>query len=117
MCVPVRRPTIGVLWYPRCPGERTRRCYTHDVARDRTLELRPAAAEVTAGTALQLNLVLVSGPTRTELIPGHRATWTSSAPSVAEVNRQGRVSARAPGTAVITAAHEGRSATASIVVP
>jgi uncharacterized protein YjdB len=86
------------------------------VSRNRSLELRPAAVVLTAGNALQLNLVVVTGPNRTELIPGHRARWVSSAPEIAEVTRQGRVSARSVGDAVITASYDGLTATSALTV-
>ncbi len=88
------------------------------MSRDVKLELRPAAGEIPNGVAVQLTLVAVTvdGKGRSELIPGHRATWVSSAPAIAEVNRQGRVSPRRPGVVTITATHDGKTASASLTV-
>ncbi|MDQ8158702.1 MAG: Ig-like domain-containing protein [Gemmatimonadota bacterium] len=43
-------------------------------------------------------------------------TWSSSAPAVATVSADGVISGIAPGTAVLTATSEGRTATANVVV-
>jgi serine/threonine protein kinase len=45
------------------------------------------------------------------------ATWQSSDPMVLTVGGNGRVSAKAPGTATVTAMVEGKTATADITVP
>jgi hypothetical protein len=80
------------------------------------LELRPAAGEIPNGVGLQLTLFAVGAQGRSELIPGHRAAWVSSAPAIAEVNRQGRVSPRRPGAVTITATHDGKTAQATLTV-
>ena len=43
-------------------------------------------------------------------------TWSSSAPAVATVSADGVIAGIAPGTAVLTATSEGRTATANVVV-
>ncbi|MES2524450.1 MAG: Ig-like domain-containing protein [Gemmatimonadota bacterium] len=53
----------------------------------------------------------------TGAVLGERAvTWTSGAPSVAEVDSDGNVRAVGPGSAIIIAASEGRTATVSVSV-
>jgi alpha-tubulin suppressor-like RCC1 family protein/uncharacterized protein YjdB len=51
------------------------------------------------------------------VLTGRPVTWSSSAPSVAPVSATGVVTALTPGTAIITATVEGRSGTATVVVP
>jgi uncharacterized protein YjdB len=76
------------------------------------LEVKPAAGTVHVGTAIQLNLFATTRGGGTDLVPGNMAAWASSDESVAEVNRQGRLSPRRPGTVSITATHAGKSASA-----
>ena len=49
-------------------------------------------------------------------VTGKTVTWTSSASSVATVDKNGRVKAVAEGTAIITAACEGKTATCTVTV-
>ncbi len=49
-------------------------------------------------------------------VPGARVEWRSSAPSVISVDPGGRLDARAPGTATLTATAPGATATARVTV-
>ena len=49
-------------------------------------------------------------------VTGKTVTWTSSASSVATVDKNGRVKAVAEGTAIITATCEGKTATCTVTV-
>lgn len=49
-------------------------------------------------------------------IAGKQATWSSSAPAVANVDANGLVTARSAGTATVTASIDGRSGTATVAV-
>jgi hypothetical protein len=80
------------------------------------LQIKPGDGEVRQGAALQLNLFATNAKGRTELVPGNMATWRSSDDRVAEVNRQGRVSPRQPGTAHVTAAYAGKTAQVALTV-
>jgi hypothetical protein len=80
------------------------------------LEVRPSEGELAKGAPLQLNLLATSVNGGTDLIPGNMAVWSSSAPAVAEINRQGRLSPRRAGTVTITATYEGAVARASFTV-
>jgi uncharacterized protein YjdB len=51
-----------------------------------------------------------------DALPGRPITWSSSATSVAEVSTSGVVTAKAPGTATITASSEGKSGKSTITV-
>ncbi len=51
------------------------------------------------------------------VLPGREVTWASSAPAVAAVSREGAVTARGAGDAVIRATIEGQSAEFRITVP
>jgi hypothetical protein len=69
------------------------------------LEIRPGDGDLRVGAAVQLNLFAVNKKGGVDLIPGNMATWSSSDNRVAEVNRQGRLTPRRPGTLTITAAY------------
>jgi hypothetical protein len=68
------------------------------------------------GTAIQLNLFAVIQSGGTDLVPGNGATWVSSSDGVAEVNRQGRLTPRRPGTVAITASYGGKTARVEFTV-
>jgi len=80
------------------------------------IELTPDGGTVRIGTPFQLNLFARTGAGGTALVLASMATWTSSDESVAEVNRQGRVNPRRPGTVSITATHRGKSAQVTFTV-
>ena len=65
---------------------------------------------LTAGAAIQLKLFAVTGNGGSALVMGNLATWHSSNPKIAEVNRLGRLTARAIGQVTISASHAGHNA-------
>ncbi len=78
------------------------------------VELAPGTIQVARGAAVGLTATAIwqsAAPTDV----GAEAAWSSSAPAVAEV-AGGRVVGRALGTAVVTAAWSGKSATALVTV-
>ncbi|MEP6743909.1 MAG: protein kinase, partial [Gemmatimonadota bacterium] len=78
------------------------------------LVLEPAEAELRPGESATFNAYPrdKGGSTLT----GRRVEWASSAPAVATVNSQGRVSAAAEGRATISATCEGLSQSAQVLV-
>jgi hypothetical protein len=80
------------------------------------LEMRPGDGVVKVGTAVQLNLFGIDMRGGIDLIPGNMATWSSSDEAIAEINRQGRMTPRRPGTVRITATHAGQTAQATFTV-
>jgi hypothetical protein len=74
------------------------------------LEIHPGRGTLRIGTAIQLNLFGTRRGGGADLIPGNMAVWSSSNADVAEVNRQGRLNPRRPGTVTISAAHAGQVA-------
>lgn len=79
------------------------------------IELSYSAVTLRAGHTLGVGAeaVLATGA-RVPL--GNAVTWWSSAPDVAEVTADGLVIARAVGTAEVSAAYAGRSASVPVVV-
>ena len=83
----------------------------------------PAAARI-AMSAVEVNArVGESTPLRADVLDARgqimrdqRITWNSTAPSVATVSSDGRVTGRGPGTATVIASAAGLTATARIVV-
>jgi hypothetical protein len=73
------------------------------------LEMRPGAGDVKVGTAVQLNLFALKSNGGTDLIPGNMAAWSSSDARLGEVNRQGRLTPRRPGSLTITATYADRT--------
>ena len=69
------------------------------------LEMRPGDGTVWVDVHLQLNLFASNGRGRVDLIPGNLAVWSSDDDRVAEVNRQGRLTPRRPGTVTICASY------------
>jgi hypothetical protein len=80
------------------------------------LEIEPRDISVRTGTAVQLNLLATSARGGTSLIPGNMSVWSSSNDSVGEIDRQGRLKARSPGTFTITVRYAGNVAEASYTV-
>ncbi|HEU5154517.1 MAG TPA: Ig-like domain-containing protein [Gemmatimonadales bacterium] len=78
------------------------------------IELRGTNGPIAPGRTLQL-AALIKDDAGKELT-GRPLAWTSSDPSVAEVAPSGAVTARKPGSAMITATSEGKSATATVTV-
>jgi hypothetical protein len=75
-----------------------------------SLQIKPDGGEVKIGTPIQLNLFAVTRGGGTDLVPGNAAVWSSAAENLAEVNRQGRLNPRRPGTVSITASYAGKTA-------
>jgi hypothetical protein len=80
------------------------------------LRIAPGDGTVKTGRAIQLNLFASTAGGGTDLVPGNMAVWHSSDDAVAEVNRQGRLSPRRPGTLWVTASYAGKTARADFVV-
>ena len=80
------------------------------------LSMRPREATLKMGASVQLNLLAQTSTAGTDLIPGTMATWSSSDDRVAEVNRQGRLTPRAAGSATITATYAEKQATGVFTV-
>ena len=71
------------------------------------------------GTAIQLKLFAAMGTrgkATTELVMGNLAAWSSSNDKVADVNRQGRLTGRGPGSVTVTASYVGQSTQVVFVV-
>jgi uncharacterized protein YjdB len=79
-----------------------------------SVEVSPAVASLRIGDNLTLEVELTGSDGST--LTSRLITWSSSQPSVADVDGGGRVSAFAVGTATITASSEGKSGSATITV-
>lgn len=75
------------------------------------LSMKPGDGVVKVGASVQLNLLAQTGTAGADLIPGNMATWSSSDNGVADVNHQGRLTPRAPGSVTITATYAEKKAT------
>ncbi len=84
------------------------------VAAVATVTVTPTAVTLTAGRTAQLQAVLRDA--RGNLLESRPISWTSSSSAVS-VAPTGQVQGLAPGTAVVTATVDGRSASATITVP
>jgi uncharacterized protein YjdB len=69
------------------------------------LGMKPGDGTVKMGASVQLNLLAQTGTASADLIPGNMATWSSSDNGIADVNHQGRLTPRAPGSVTITATY------------
>jgi len=72
------------------------------------------ASSVSAGTSVSLNVVAKDA--RGATLTGRAAVWTSSEPTVAEVDQAGTLRAITPGSAAVTVNVEGTTATVPVVV-
>lgn len=80
-----------------------------------SLEVAPSGRGIAVGTALQLTATgLFSDGSRRDVTAA--SSWGSSAPAVATVSTAGRVSGLAAGTAIISAALDGRTASMTVQV-
>ena len=79
-----------------------------------SVTVSPATASMIVGQTVQLTATLkdASG----NVLTGRTVTWTSSNGGAATVNGTGLVTAVAAGTAIITAACEGKSSTSTVTV-
>jgi uncharacterized protein YjdB len=80
------------------------------------LSMKPGDGAVKMGASVQLNLLAQTGTAAADLIPGTMATWSSSDNRVADVNGQGRLTPRAPGSVTITATYAEKKATGVFTV-
>lgn len=78
------------------------------------VDVNPSSATVTRGQTMTLTARVLSASD--SVMADRRVTWTSNAPAVATVDTAGRVSAVTSGSVVITAASEGQSDVAALVV-
>lgn len=108
--------------YCNSPGETVITAYTSNGASaEVTVYVRQPVESV---VIKQIDVQIIRGATyklRTSVTPSNayntRLTWTSSDTDIATVDSEGRVNARAKGTAVITAtAHNGKSASVNVTV-
>jgi hypothetical protein len=79
-----------------------------------SLALSPVAATIEVGQDLQLTLVLRDA--RRDILTDRAVTWTTSEPEIAIVSSSGTVTGLRQGSAGITAAAEGKSATTRVTV-
>jgi uncharacterized protein YjdB len=79
-----------------------------------SVTVTPPTAQVQVGGTVQL--AATPRDAAGNPLTGRTVTWTSSAPLVASVDANGRVTALLPGTATITATSEGRSGTSTVTV-
>ena len=79
-----------------------------------SLELSPRGGEVVERDTIQLRAVALSG--RGEELAGRPILWTSSDVEVARVDREGRVTGEAPGSARITATCDEAVASVPVTV-
>jgi hypothetical protein len=80
------------------------------------LKINPHEGSLPAGTPVQLNLFATDAKGKSALIPGNMTVWSGSNDSVAEINRQGRLQPRRPGTVTVTARYGGQVADATFTV-
>jgi uncharacterized protein YjdB len=79
-----------------------------------SVEVLPAERTLLVGDAVRLDAVLRDATGR--FLTGRATRWSSDGEGVAAVTQAGHVTAVSPGTAHVTAASEGKRATATIVV-
>jgi trimeric autotransporter adhesin len=79
-----------------------------------TVEVTPATLDLAPTETGQLQAVLRAADG--SVLTGRDITWSSGAPTVAQVDGSGRVTAALPGTAQITATSEGVSGSATVRV-
>ena len=79
-----------------------------------SVTVTPPSASVQVGQTAQLTATLKDA--NGNILTGRTVTWSSNQTTVATVNATGRVTARAAGSATITATSEGQSGTSSITV-
>jgi len=80
-----------------------------------SVTVTPSSASVPVGQTVQLSATPKDA--NGNPLSGRAVTWSSSDTAIATVNASGRVTAKAPGSATITAASEGKSGTSAITVP
>ena len=80
-----------------------------------SVTVTPSSASVPVGQTVQLTATPKDAGGNP--LSGRAVTWSSSDTAIATVNASGRVTAKAAGSATITAASEGKSGTSAITVP
>jgi hypothetical protein len=80
-----------------------------------SVAVAPDTATIEVGASRKLSAAV--GDAGGAALTGRTVNWTSSNAAVASVDGTGLVTARAPGSAAITATSEGKSGTATITVP
>jgi len=80
------------------------------------LVMKPGDGAMKMGAPVQLNLFAQNRSGGLDLIPGITAAWSSDDVGVGEVNRQGRLTPRAPGQVTITARYANRSVAAVFTI-
>lgn len=81
-----------------------------------SVAVAPSSVDISTGATATLTALTYDANGNT--LTGRAVTWTTSAPQVATVNGNGVVTAVAAGSATITAASEGKTASATVnVVP
>ena len=79
-----------------------------------TVRLTPPSQDLLVGQTVQLGAETLDADGN--VLPGRPVSFTTSNPTVATVSNTGLVTALVPGSAIITAASEGKSAPSSITV-
>lgn len=81
-----------------------------------SVSVAPADTTVTAGDHVQLRVTLADAVGNLLSLEGRMIDWTTSDGHLASVDRTGRVSAKAPGMATITATSEGKSGSSALTI-
>jgi uncharacterized protein YjdB len=81
-----------------------------------SITMRPASAQIAPGTVLGFSAIGNYSDGTTQPLQFNVATWTSSETTVATVDSIGDVTGESAGSSTITAAQNGISSTASLVV-
>jgi hypothetical protein len=80
------------------------------------LQIKPGEGVLKVGTAVQLNLFALNKSGRADLVPGTMATWSSTDSRVGEMNGQGRLTPRGPGSVTVTATYADQKGVAVFTV-
>jgi len=79
-----------------------------------SVEVQPSEWTLTEGWSIQLSAI--ARDSNGQILSGRQVTWSTSAPGVATVDANGRVTAQAGGSATITATIEGTTGRSTITV-
>lgn len=107
----VGRGTATITCTTRDTGKKTSCEVTVKNVKVKSIALSKSSANLTVKQTLKLNCIFTPSDTTVKDV-----TWTSSNPKVAKVNKNGKVTAVAPGTAVITCKTKYRNKTAKCTV-
>ncbi|HEX9225105.1 MAG TPA: Ig-like domain-containing protein [Arthrobacter sp.] len=100
---------LGLVLLPGCSGDSPTAPPTVD-----RVSVSPAQAEINEGDTIQLRAA-VRGTDGSSL-SDRAVAWTTSDPAIAAVSNTGNVTGTGHGTAIITAAVEGKTASSSVTV-